>query len=116
MQVSAHSQIKLDHVPTQYTIYAYDKYCGDVIGYNKWQCLLNSEDKKKVLAEAERLFQTDKFQKIEVKEKVFNPKEKKHRVSTCHVLDNQPKRNALLIGAFSLLTFSAVILLVLEML
>ena len=114
MQITAKSA-KLENVPTQYTVYAYDKY-SDILGYNKWQCLLNSDNKKRALAEAERLFDTDKFQKIEVKKKVFNPKQKRYCASTYRVLDTRPKRNLLLIGALALLAFSSMVLLLLEML
>lgn len=92
MQSSAFAKIQANpnhanHI--EYSIYAYDKYCENTIGYNKWQCVGNLQDANQALQRAAQLFQTNKFQKIEVKKKFFDPKKKRQLVSTFRVFDGQ---------------------------
>ncbi len=114
MQINDLTQIKPNRIPAEYTIYAYNKYCENLIGHNKWQCISTGENPSKVLEEAERLFDSEQFQKIEVKKKTFNQKKKRHFVSTFHVFDHQPKRNFLLLVGMIIIALSFTSLIFLE--
>lgn len=114
MQINGLAQIKPNRISAEYTIYAYNKYCENLIGHNKWQCLLTGKDPSQVLEEAERLFDSEEFQKIEVKKKIFDQKKKRHFVSTFQVFDHQPKKNLLVLAGMTIITLSFTSLVFLE--
>lgn len=92
MQISDVTHIKTGRIPPEYTVYAYDKYRPDMIGYNKWQYLLSSKNPSEVLEKAEKLFESDKFQKIEIKKKFFDKKMGRYVVSTFRVFDRKSNK------------------------
>ncbi len=114
MQISDLVPEKPHNIPAEYTIYAYDKYRENMIGHNKWQCISTGQDPSKVLEQAEQLFDSEQFQKIEVKKKFFDKKKKRHFVSTFHVLDHRPQKDFLLLVGLTVIIFSFVSLLFLE--
>jgi hypothetical protein len=116
MHIANFIHMKTTRVPTEYNIYAYHKYCEDAIGYNKWQCLSNGKNSLEVLSEAERLFKSKKFEKIEIKKIVFDQKNNRYLASTFHVLDNHSKKNIFVISAMVLLSFLCGGLFILELL
>lgn len=97
MQVIDLNYTKLGKVPAEYTIYAYNKYCEHKIGHNKWQCVSSGKDASKALEEAEVLFNSSKFQKIEIKKKFFDKKMDRYAVSTFKVLSSKPKKPSIFI-------------------
>ena len=70
----------------QYRIYAYNKFCEGAtgLGTNKWIMLQSHSDKELILREARRLQNSDKFEKIEVKEKAFDTKQQRHLIKTLY--------------------------------
>jgi|GEM_PF-2373534 len=109
MQITNYNAMKSNNFlptpATRYTIYAYHQYCEDSLGYNKWQCLGNGDNALEILQEAQRLFSSAKFQKIEVKRKTFDLKKKRHLVSTWRVFDNKPKKNIFIAAVMVALPF-----------
>ena len=76
---------------TEYTIYAYNKYCEHTIGHNKWQTLSSSDDAEFVIAQAQKFYESQKFEKIEVKKKIFDEKKQQNMVSIYKVFDNNTR-------------------------
>lgn len=103
-------------MPAEYTIYAYNKYCENTIGHNQWQCLSSSDNATKAIEDARILFDSSKFQKIEIKKKFFDKKKDRYAVSTFKVFDNKPKTKMLIIATAILLTALALGLFFLEVL
>lgn len=95
MQTHQINNIRPVQIPAEYKIYAYNKYSKDMIGYNKWQCLSSGQDASQVLLEAERLFDSNEFQKIEVMKKFFDDKENKPTVATFRVYETKSKKTFL---------------------
>ena len=66
----------------QYRIYAYNTYNKGALGRNKWVLLQSDLDKELILKAAKKLKASKRFEKIEVKEKLFNAKKKRHQIKT----------------------------------
>ena len=73
----------------EYTIYAYNKYCEHTIGHNKWQYLSSSDNVDVALEQAKKLYESQEFEKIEVKKKAFDKKKQQNMVSTYRVFDHK---------------------------
>lgn len=69
-----------------YSIYAYNKFCDGAtgMGTNKWIMLQSDSNKELILSEAKKLQASDKFQKIEVKQKFFDTKKQRHFIKTLY--------------------------------
>lgn len=62
----------------EYSIYTYDMPRPGQKGESKWQKHVTLDDMIKAMVEAQNLYDSEKFQKIEVKKKFFD--QKKNRV------------------------------------
>lgn len=105
MQTMMSNVMKVGRISPQYMIYAYQKYTENSFGYNEWRYLGGVTDAKQALEEAQKAFETEQFQKIEVKEKKFDLKKKRYFVSTFRIFESKAKAN-------NWIKLSAIILLV----
>lgn len=97
----------------EYAIYTYDRYDRDQFGINKWQKRKSLHSFDRALKEAKVLFRTNKFQKIEIKQKYHDRKLQKCVSKTLKIFEHNQsayKETLLIGGAFILLLISAVIL------
>lgn len=68
--------MQANKAPIEYTVYTFDLPSSPrQKGENSWKRHFCSLDRDQALTEARSLLQTRKFQKIEIKEKFFDPKE-----------------------------------------
>lgn len=93
--VSSPPPLHRTHTP-EYVIYAYDQFHDEKLGQNHWQRVLSSEDIQQTLFEAERLFMSEKYQKIEIQKKTLDKKTGKFKASVYKVMDHNKPRNNLL--------------------
>ena len=75
----------------EYTIYAYNNYEAEKVGYNRWQRLSSSFEESVALTKAEYLFGLQKYQKVEVKKKKFDERKGSYTVSTHKVFESKPR-------------------------
>lgn len=92
----------------QYTVYAYDFVEGKKLDQNRWTKLMTSDDEKKIMMQAQDLFQSQKYKKIEIKKTYFDKKKGYNRAATFHVLEEQSQNNLLITASVMLLILSAV--------
>ena len=90
---------------TEYTIYAYNNFESEKLGCNRWQRLSSVQVEAEALIHAERLFQSQLYQKIEIQKKSFDEKKGRYVAKTHKVYELSPRNN--------LLTFMSVLLLAL---
>jgi hypothetical protein len=100
---SMQSQIQYQ---AQYIVYAYDVADDKNSDTNRWTKLMTSEDEKKIMMQAQDLFQSQKYQKIEIKKTYFDKKKGHHRAATFHVLEVAPQHNVFMIASTMLLTLT----------
>lgn len=89
----------------EYSIYTFDMPKGKQKGQNKWQKHATIEDMDKALNEAQALYDSAQFQKIEVKKKFFDAKTNRNIDMTLKIYERKPKKDftAILVMAFAVL-------------
>lgn len=95
-------------MPTEYRIYAYHNYDSAQIGQNHWSLLNSGGNQEEILQKAEKLYQTQQYQKIEVQKKAFSDKKGKYVVSTYRTFSEKKKNNYFMLLAITLLAFASV--------
>ena len=75
----------------EYTIYTFDDHQNKTRKAN-WQKHSTSTDMHKAVQEAQGLFDTNQFCKVEVKKKYFDPKNERTVDMSIKVLERKPKR------------------------
>ena len=78
--------------PPQYSIYAYNQYSEGEIGKNKWIKLQSDTNKTLIFDEAKKLYESEKFDKIEVKQKLFDRRKQRNQMKTVHILGRNPQK------------------------
>ena len=92
----------------QYTVYAYNFVDNENLDKNRWAKLMTGDDEKKIMIQAQDLFQSQKYKKIEIKKTYFDKKKGYNMATTFHVLEDQSHSNLLAISSVMLLVLSAV--------
>jgi len=105
-------QIGSSHI--QYIVYAYDFSDGESSNSNRWIKLMTSEDEKQIMMQAQDLFQSQQYKKIEIKKTYFDKKKGQHRAATFRVFEEQSQINVFMIASSMLLTLAFCGLLYLE--
>ncbi|MFA5592861.1 MAG: hypothetical protein WC989_06080 [Micavibrio sp.] len=83
----------------EYTIYTFEMPERSQKGENSWKKHATHEDMVLAMKEAEGLYQTQKYEKIEVKKKFFDQKKNRTVDMTLKVYETAPKKDyTLLIG------------------
>lgn len=77
----------------EYTIYTYDMPSPGQKGDSKWQKHSTIDDMIKAMVEAQKLYDTEKFQKIEVKKKFFDQKKNRVVDMTLKVYERERKKD-----------------------
>jgi len=85
----------------EYTIYTFDLPKGKQKGQSQWKKQATIEDMDKALAEAQKLYESEKYQKIEVKKKFFDVKKNRNVDMTLKVYELKPKKD--MTGVFVML-------------
>lgn len=114
MEIASFMPTKKPKIPPEYSVYAYDKYCDNAIGYNKWKCILSDTNANFVYQTAENLFETQQFQKIEIKKKTFHEKKKRYLVSTSHIFKKRANAGKIIFVISFIVALSCFALLMLE--
>lgn len=86
----------------EYTIYTFDMPSAKQKGDNSWKKHATLEDMTKAMIEAESLYQSQKFQKIEVKKKFFDQKKNRVIDMTLKVFESSPKKDRTILIAAGL--------------
>jgi hypothetical protein len=113
---SEHRDFSVDASATQYSIYAYSDYRPDRFGHNQWRCLGQMDCAEKAVQQAKRLFQSQKFAKIEIKKKFFDIKKNCHLVSTFQVLERKKIQQKTLLYCLGVIVLAALGLFAIEIL
>lgn len=77
----------------EYTVYTYDMPSPKQKGDSSWKKHATLDDMVKAMAEAENLYGTQKFQKIEVKKKFFDQKKNRVVDMTLKTYELKPKKD-----------------------
>ncbi len=77
----------------EYSIYTYDMPSPGQKGESKWQKHSTVDDMIKAMVQAQGLYDSEKFQKIEVKKKFFDQKKNRVVVMTLKVFERSPKKD-----------------------
>jgi hypothetical protein len=101
--------------PTEYTIYAYNFFENEKMGCNKWQRLSSVNKENEARMQAERLFQSQLYQKIEIKKKSFDSRSGRYVAKTHKVYEISTKRNLMTLMSILLLGFASAGLFYLKM-
>ena len=86
----------------QYTVYAYNQYEDQMVGHNHWQRILTSDNAKQAILRAESLYETHRYQKIEIKKKVFDSQIGTHIDSVYKTYNEKQGRNMYTVGMMAL--------------
>ncbi len=76
----------------EYLIYAFANYKANLFGVNKWRFVSTETSADESLKQANQLYQSQKYERIEVKKKSFDPKKNRYRLSTYEVLGKNNRR------------------------
>jgi hypothetical protein len=90
----------------QYIVYAYDFSDDESSNPNRWIKLMTGEDEKKIMTQAQDLFQSQQYKKIEIKKTYFDKKKGHHRAATFRVFEDQPQINIFMVASSMLLTLA----------
>jgi len=109
LQIGFPRQLKTMTVPAhaEYTIYAYNRFHNNALGYNRWQRVTTIHDSEEALTQAQNLFQSHQYEKVEIKKKAFDDKKGQHVASTYRVFESRPKKDYLVMISVILLAFIA---------
>ena len=77
----------------EYSIYTFDMPKPKQKGQTKWQKHATLDDMIKAMAQAQSLYESEKFQKIEVKKKFFDQKKNRTVDMTLKVFECTPKKD-----------------------
>ena len=92
---------------TEYTIYAYNNFESEKVGCNRWQRLSSVQAEEEALSKAQRLFESQLYQKIEIKKKSYDEKKGRYIAKTHKVYEVSPRNNALVFTSILLLAFAS---------
>ncbi len=98
----------------EYSVYAYSHFKDDELGHNHWKRVMVGSDVSAILLQAEKLFCSEKYQKIEIKKKIFDDKKGRNVASTFRIFENKSQNKYVRIGTVLLLTISCAGLLYLK--
>ncbi len=79
--------------PIEYTIYTFDRPIANQRGGHTWKKHVTIPDMHMALLEAQTLYQTRKFQKIEIKKKFFDEKKNRAVDMTLKTYESTPRRS-----------------------
>ena len=77
----------------EYSIYTFDMPNDGQKDESKWQKHATLDDMIKAMAEAQNLYDSEKYQKIEVKKKFFDQKKNRQVDMTLKVYERTPKKD-----------------------
>lgn len=77
----------------EYSIYTFDMPSDKQKGQSKWQKHSTLDDMARAMAEAQNLYESAKFQKIEVKQKFFDQKKNRTVDMTLKVYERAVKKD-----------------------
>ena len=77
----------------EYTIYAYDNFKKEKLGHNRWQRVATITDQSQAMSQAQSLFDSRLYQKVEIKQKLFYEKKGCHVAKTLRVYESGRKSN-----------------------
>lgn len=77
----------------EYSIYTFDMPSGKQKGESKWQKHSTLDDMIKAMVEAQNLYDSEKYQKIEVKKKFFDQKKNRTVDMTLKVYERTQKKD-----------------------
>ncbi len=100
----------------RYSIYVYDKFVDGKMGANKWIMLQSDNDKVRILKEAKKLYDTQRYQKIEIKEKSFDSKKQRNKIQTVQVFGKTHNHNKMRFITGFLIVISAAALVIVSIL
>ena len=95
------------HYADEYLIYAFSEYKPHIFGVNNWRFIAKNNNPNQSLEHAQKLYTSNKFDRIEVKRKSFDSKKNQYSLSTYEVLGKKHKMNAYKILMAALLIFAA---------
>ena len=75
--------------PTEFIIYAYQDFEAGRIGHNKWRVLSVLPEQEQALKTAHDFYETQDYEKIEIKKKFFDHKSKRYIASTLKTLEKK---------------------------
>ena len=75
---------------SEYTIYTYKNYDDEKFGFNKWQRYKTVSGLNRAIKEAKVLHRSQKFQKIEIKQKYFDENANRSFSKTLKVFQSEP--------------------------
>lgn len=76
----------------EYLIYVFSNYKANLFGVNKWRFIGKNSDAQKSLAQARKLYESQKFDRIEIKRKSFDSRQNKYKLSTFEVLTKSKRK------------------------
>tara|TARA_B100000508_G_C11353314_1_gene225093 strand:+ start:27 stop:362 length:336 start_codon:yes stop_codon:yes gene_type:complete len=89
--------------PPEYTVYAYN-----ASGNNRWKRLMSGADIGSVMKQAEQLFQSKKYNKIEIQKKYFDKKKGCITAAPFRVFETKSKDNYMIMASILLLALTSI--------
>jgi hypothetical protein len=84
----AYASVKARPVPQpRYTVYIYHRPENQIEGQGDWEMRSVSEDLQSALDEAHRLYDSENFKKVEIKQKIHDPRTQSFSDQTLRVLE-----------------------------
>lgn len=83
----------------EYTIYAYHFYDERKLGYNRWKRMAVGSDSDQIVAQAEQLFQSRLYPKIEIRQKIFDSKLGAHQDKSFRVYQQKQRQDRFMVVA-----------------
>ena len=77
----------------EYTIYTYDSFEEEKPGHNRWHRVATIHDQSQALEQAQDLFNSHLYQKVEIKQKSFNEKKGCRVSKTLRIYEAGQKSN-----------------------
>ena len=97
------------HPPqTEYVVYAYNNGHDGALQQNRWTMLMRGIDERDITLQAESLFQSKQYKKIEIQKKYFDPKKNRPEAVTYKVYQLRKHEDYLTMASIALLAFSSV--------
>jgi hypothetical protein len=90
----------------EYLIYAFSNYKANLFGVNKWRFVAKDTNAENTIKQARQLYQSKKYERVEVKKKSFDSRKKQYRLSTYEILGKNRKISVYKILATALLIFA----------
>lgn len=87
----------------EYIIYAYNHFEPEKLGQNRWQRISTLSKSEQAVIKAEKLYESELYQKVEIKKKKFDEKKGCYISSTLRVYQQKPALDAMKIASFVLI-------------